>query len=31
VAVDFRRDDLSHMLELLDWVATELRPAVESE
>ena len=30
VAVDFRRDDLSHMLEVLDWVATELRPAVET-
>jgi probable F420-dependent oxidoreductase len=31
LAVDFRRDDLSHMLEVLDWVATELRPAVEAE
>ncbi len=31
VAVDFRRDELSHMLEVPDWVATELRPAVEAE
>jgi probable F420-dependent oxidoreductase len=31
VAVDFRRDELSHMLEILDWVATELGPAVEAE
>ncbi len=30
VAVDFRRDDLSHMLEILDWVATEFRPAVDA-
>ena len=29
VALDFRRDELSHMLEVLDWVATELRPAVD--
>lgn len=29
IALDFRRDDLSHMLEILDLVATELRPAVQ--
>lgn len=28
LAIDFRRDDLSQMLETLDWVATEIRPAV---
>ena len=30
IALDFRRDDLSHMLEVLDLVATELRPAVQA-
>jgi hypothetical protein len=30
VAIDFRRDDLAHMLEVLDLVATELRPAVQA-
>ncbi|PON11087.1 hypothetical protein C2W62_46665, partial [Candidatus Entotheonella serta] len=30
VAVDFRRDDLSHMLEVLDWLTTELRPAIDA-
>jgi probable F420-dependent oxidoreductase len=30
VAIDFRRDDLTHMLEVLDLVATELRPAVQA-
>ncbi len=30
LAIDFRRDDLSHMLEVLNWVTTELRPAVET-
>ena len=29
IALDFRRDDLSHMLEVLDLVATELSPAVQ--
>jgi len=27
--VDFRRDDLSKMLELLDFVAGTIRPAVD--
>ena len=30
VAIDFRRDELSHMLEILDWVVTELRPAIDA-
>jgi alkanesulfonate monooxygenase SsuD/methylene tetrahydromethanopterin reductase-like flavin-dependent oxidoreductase (luciferase family) len=30
LAIDFRRDDLSHMLETLDLVATEIRPAVQA-
>ena len=30
LALDFRRDDLSHMLDVLDLVATELRPAIEA-
>jgi len=30
VAIDFRRDDLSHMLEVLDRVATDLRPAIQA-
>jgi probable F420-dependent oxidoreductase len=30
LAVDFRRDDLSQMLETLDLVATEIRPAVQA-
>lgn len=30
VAIDFRRDDLAHMLEVLDFVATELRPAIDA-
>lgn len=30
VAIDFRRDELSYMLEGPDWVATELRPAIEA-
>lgn len=29
LAIDFRRDDLSQMLETLDLVATEIRPAVQ--
>lgn len=28
LAIDFRRDDLSQMLETLDFIATEIRPAV---
>ena len=28
VLIDFRRDDLSKMLELLDLVTTTIRPAV---
>jgi probable F420-dependent oxidoreductase len=30
LAVDFRRDDLSQMLETLELVATEIRPAVQA-
>jgi hypothetical protein len=30
VTIDFRRDDLAHMLEVLDLVATELRPTVQA-
>ncbi len=30
LAVDFRRDDLSQMMETLDLVATEIRPAVQA-
>jgi probable F420-dependent oxidoreductase len=30
VAIDFRRDDLGTMLELLDLVATKVRPAVDA-
>jgi probable F420-dependent oxidoreductase len=30
LAVDFRRDDLAHMLEVLDVVVTEIRPAVQA-
>jgi probable F420-dependent oxidoreductase len=30
LALDFRRDDLSQMLEILDLVATEIRPAVQA-
>ncbi len=30
VSIDFRRDDLTQMLEVLDMVATELRPAVQA-
>lgn len=30
LALDFRRDELSQMLDTLDWVATEIRPAVQA-
>lgn len=29
VAIDFRRDDLKHMLEILDLVTGTIRPAVD--
>jgi hypothetical protein len=29
VAIDFRRDDLPHMLDLLELVTGTIRPAVE--
>ena len=29
VAIDFRRSSLAEMLEILDMVATEIRPAVD--
>jgi hypothetical protein len=28
--IDFRRDDLGRMLELLDLIATRVRPAVDA-
>jgi hypothetical protein len=30
LAIDFRRDELSQMLEVLDLVAREIRPAVRT-
>jgi hypothetical protein len=30
LVVDFRRDNLAHMLEILDCMATEIRPAVQA-